>query len=237
MPRRLLPPPERRRRADVVVAVGLGRGRRWRGPCSGRRPRTTARSRRLPRQPCPAPPEAAAVRRASPRRGGRRAPRRPVPVVAGPVVVTGDGDAVDGPRRADRRGPVELHARHPAVHRRRRLPGPRRRPRAGALPQRHVVQRADLAAPGHRHPRPPAQPRRPPGHPPARRRVAGHRDGPDLPRGVPVGSRAHRRVRRRAHAPAGRPTAPSGLRVDGLRRDLRPGRRAAALPGRGRPTG
>ena len=49
--------------------------------------------------------------------------------------------------------------------------------------------------------------------------LAGHRDGPDLPRGVPVGSRAHRRVRRRAHAPAGRPTAPSGLRVDGLRRD------------------
>ena len=91
-----LPPPERRRRSDVVIGVGIGlavvlvAALMWAtAPHTGTVSTPAA-------APVADPPEAAAVP------GGFveawRAPSAasPVPVVSGPVVVTGDGETVDG---------------------------------------------------------------------------------------------------------------------------------------------
>jgi PQQ-like domain len=94
--RRLLPPPERRRRVDVVVAAGLAVAVAvvW-----------TVLWATSPHHGTVSTPAAAAVP-APPDAGGQPAGfteawraasgATPAPVVAGPVVVTGDGDAVTG---------------------------------------------------------------------------------------------------------------------------------------------
>ena len=224
-----LPPPERRRRSDLVVAgsiavvVALVAALMWATAPHTNTVSTPAAA------PVAAPPDATAVPV-----GFTEAWRARERRVAGPGRVRSRGrDRRRGhggrPGRRDGRGPLELPARPTAVRRRHRLPRPRRRPGVGALPQRRLVQRDDLAAPGHRHPGPPAQPRRAPRHPPDRGRLAGHRDGVDLPRGVPVGPGQDRRVRRRAHPAAGRAAAAAELRVHRFRRDGRPRGGAAAL--------
>ena len=152
--RAVLPPPERRRRVDVVATVGIvvvrGRCRRR---CCWATSRVAGTVSAPAATPVPLPPpavrcpcglrrglasrerrhEAPGRRRSGGRHRRRRRRRRT--------------------RRAHRRGALELHPRPPAVHRGRRLPGQRQgRPGTGALPQRRLVQRAHLAAPGHGHP-------------------------------------------------------------------------------------
>ena len=172
---------------------------RWCGPCCGRRPRTTARSRRLPPLPLRPRPMPAGCRRASPRRGGRPAARPR----AGRRRSRGrHGRRRRGhrSRRPHRRGPLELHrdircARWAPASRTAKRPGP------GAVPQRRGAARLTSLHPdtGTRdRQRAPTSMRVPASSTAGRwsRRRA------DLPRGVPVGPGAHRRVRRRAHAPA-----------------------------------
>ena len=185
----------------------------------------------------PAPPDAGGLPAGFTEAWRAASGATPAPVVAGPVVVTGDGDAVTG--RDALTGEVRwsytrdiplctVGAGFPDNEGGRALALYRNGTWCSELTSLHPdtgtrdrQRNPDVRA----------------GHPPPRRRVAGHGDGPDLPRGVPVGPGAHRRVRRRAHAPAGRPPAPPELRVDGLRRDVRAAGRAAALPGRAGRTG
>ncbi len=96
MPRRLLPPPERRRRADVVVAVGLtvAVAVAWTvlwatSPHHGTVSTPAAAA-------VPPPPAAEAVPSGFTAAWRAASAATPGPVVAGPVVVTGDGDAVAG---------------------------------------------------------------------------------------------------------------------------------------------
>ncbi len=96
MPRWLLPPPERRRRRDVVVAVGLtvAVAVAWTvlwatSPHHGTISTATAAA-------VPPPPAAEAVPSGFTEAWRAASAATPGPVVAGPVVVTGDGDAVAG---------------------------------------------------------------------------------------------------------------------------------------------
>jgi hypothetical protein len=225
MPRRLLPPPERRRRADVVVAVGLtvAVAVAWTvlwatSPHHGTVSTPAAAA-------VPPPPAAEAVPAAS--RGGRPpAPRRRVHRGRAGRRVTGRG-AVAG-RDAHRRGPGTT----PATSRCRTV-GAGFPDHDGGGRWRSTARTWCRRLPA---PRPGTRDRQRNRRPPGARLLDGGRWSPRrAPRPLEVrsgGPRAHRRVRRRAHTPAGRPTAPPGLRVDGLRRAS--GRRpAAALPERG----
>jgi hypothetical protein len=91
-----LPPPERRRRSDLVVAgsiavvVALVAALMWATAPHTNTVSTPAAA------PVAAPPDAAAVPAGFAEAWRARSGASPVPVVSGPVVVTGDGDTVDG---------------------------------------------------------------------------------------------------------------------------------------------
>lgn len=93
---RWLLPPERRRRVDVIVAVGLVVALAvvwtvlWATSAHHGTVSTPAAA------PVAAPPEATALPAAFTEAWRAASGATPAPVVAGPVVVTGDGDAVDG---------------------------------------------------------------------------------------------------------------------------------------------
>ncbi len=155
------------------------------------------------------------------------------PVVAGPVVVTGEGGTVAGRDRRDRRGAVELRPRPPRSAPWVPASGRRQGPRPGASAACNddwcselVSLRPDAGARDRAR-----NPDVRPGARPAGDRVAGHRDRLELPRGVPLGSRGDRpstassRRRARSVAAAPRPA------VHRLRGDRRPPRGAAELPG------
>src|SRR5215218_7425354 len=94
--RRLLPPPERRRRVDVVVAAGLAVAVAvvwtvfW--ATSAHQGTVSAPAAAV----VPAPPEAAGAPGGFTEAWRAASGATPGPVVAGPVVVTGDGDVVSG---------------------------------------------------------------------------------------------------------------------------------------------
>jgi hypothetical protein len=94
--RRLLPPPERRRRVDVVVAAGLAVAVAvvstvlW--ASSAHQGTVSAPAAAV----VPAPPGAAGVPRGFTEAWRAASGATPGPVVAGPVVVTGDGEVVSG---------------------------------------------------------------------------------------------------------------------------------------------
>ena len=95
-PRRLRPPPERRRRVDVIVAVGLvvAVAVAWTvlWATSGHHGTVSTPSA----APVAAPAEATALPAGFTEAWRAASGATPAPVVAGPVVVTGDGDVVEG---------------------------------------------------------------------------------------------------------------------------------------------
>jgi hypothetical protein len=94
--RRLLPPPERRRRVDVVVAVGLvvAVAVAWTVLWATSAHHGTVSTPSA--VPVAAPPEAAGLPSGFTEAWRAASGATPAPVVTGPVVVTGDGDAVEG---------------------------------------------------------------------------------------------------------------------------------------------
>ena len=199
--RRLLPPPERRRRADVVVAAGLVVVVAvvwtvlW---ATVPAPRHGLDARRRCR--CGPAGCRAGSRQASPRRGGRPAARPRCR--SSPVPWSSRATATRSPVATPLTGEVRWSYTRDIPLCTVGVGFPDNEGGRALALYRNGTWCSELTS---LHPDTGTRDRqRNPdvhrGYPPPRRRVAGHGDGPDLPRGVPVGPGAHRRVRRRAHA-------------------------------------
>ena len=217
---------------------------RWRSSCcwSSRRswcgapaPRSPPSAPPTPRRSQP-PARRATCPRASPRRGGPRAAPRRAPVVAGPVVVTGDGGTVAGHDAAT--GAVAWSYRRDLALCTVGAGFPGTDDGDGhalALYEGRTGWCSELTA---LHPSSGtrADASNPDMHPGVQLLADGslrHRDRHRLPRGVALRPRAHPRVRRRAHPRAARQAAASASATYGSTAiEQRPHRRDRTLPRR-----